>query len=148
MKTLYFSQTINASVKKVWEVMLSDNTYRQWADVFMKGSHFVGTWKKGNKILFLAPNDQGVMGGMVSSIADCIPHELISIKHLGLVTEGIEDTTSAEAKKWIGYEKYRFIDSDGTTKLQIEVDSTNDFAVYMKETWPKALHILKELAEK
>lgn len=114
----------------------------------MAGSHFVGAWTKGSKIQFLAPGEDGKMGGMTSIIADSVPHELISIKHMGLVADGVEDTTSSEAKKWVGYEKYRFIDREGKTELQIEVDSTNDFAVYMKDTWPKALQTLKELIEK
>lgn len=148
MKTLNFSILINATPKTVWEVMLAESTYRKWAALFMEGSHFVGNWTKGSKMQFLALNENGKMGGMTSIIADSVPHELISIKHVGLVTDGVEDTTSAEAKKWVGYEKYRFIDMDGKTELHIEVDSTNDFVSFMKDTWPKALAILKELAEK
>lgn len=148
MKTLYFSIQINASQKKVWDIMLADKTYREWAAVFMPGSHFVGNWTKNSKMQFLAPNENGTMGGMTSEVADSVPYELISIKHVGLVTEGVEDTTSEEAKKWVGFEKYRFIDEDGKTRLEIEVDTTNDFVAYMKDTWPKALQILKGLAEK
>jgi hypothetical protein len=148
MKTLHFSIQINASPKKVWEVMLADKTYREWAALFMPGSHYIGNWAKGSRMQFIAANDDGSMSGMASTVADNVPHELISIKHVGLVTNGIEDTKSAEAKKWVGYEKYRFIDMDGNTELQIEVDSTNDFVPYMSETWPKALQMLKGLAEK
>lgn len=148
MKTLHFSIQINAPRKKVWDTMLNDNTYREWTAIFMPGSHFVGKWDKGSKIQFLAPSEDGKIGGMTSMIADNVLHELISIKHLGLVTDGVEDTTSEEAKKWVGYEKYRFIEMDGKTQLKIEVDTINDFVLFMKDTWPKALQILKELAER
>lgn len=148
MKTLHFSIYINAPQKKVWEIMLNDMAYREWAGIFMKGSHFVGNWAKGSKMQFLAPDENGRMGGMVSLIADNILHELISIKHIGLVNDGVEDITSSEAKKWVGYEKYRFIDVEGKTNLVVEVDTTNEFKSFMNETWPKALQILKALAEK
>ncbi|MCX6730937.1 MAG: SRPBCC domain-containing protein [Candidatus Roizmanbacteria bacterium] len=148
MKTLHFSIQINAPKKKVWEVMLGDKTYREWAAIFMPGSHFVGNWNKDTKMQFLAPGEDGKMGGMTSEVADSIPYELISIKHVGLVTDGVEDTTSSEAKKWVGYEKYRFMDVIGKTEVMIEVDTTNDFVSYMKDAWPKALFILKGLAEK
>ncbi|MCX6732709.1 MAG: SRPBCC domain-containing protein [Candidatus Roizmanbacteria bacterium] len=148
MKTLHFSIQINAPKKKVWEVMLGDKTYREWTTIFMPGSHFVGNWNKDTKMQFLAPNEDGKMGGMTSEVADSIPYELISIKHVGLVTDGVEDTTSSEAKKWVGYEKYRFMDVVGKTELMIEVDTTHDFVSFMKDTWPKALQTIKELAEK
>jgi len=148
MKTLHFSIHINAQQKKVWEIMLSDKTYREWAAIFMQGSHFVGNWAKGSKMQFLAPNENGGMGGMVSLIADNVLYELMSIKHIGLVNDGVEDITSSEAKKWVGYEKYRFIDVDGKTNLLIEIDVANEFKSFMNETWPKALQTLKALAEK
>jgi len=34
----------------------------------LKGSHYIGDWSKGSKILFLGPNENGEMGGMVSRI--------------------------------------------------------------------------------
>ena len=148
MKTLHFSIQINTPQKKAWEVMLSDRSYREWAAIFMPGSHFVGNWTKNSKMQFLAPNENGTMGGMTSEVADIIPYELVSIKHIGLVTDGMEDTTSSEAKKWVGFEKYRFIDAEGKTELMIEVDTTNDFVSYMKDVWPKALKTLKELVER
>jgi uncharacterized protein YndB with AHSA1/START domain len=148
MKTLHFSIQINAPKKKVWDIMLNDKTYREWTTVFTQGSYFVGNWSKNSKMQFLGPGEDGKVGGMTSIIADNVPLELISIKHIGLVTDGVEDTTSEEAKKWIGFEKYRFIDEDGKTRLEIEVDTTNDFARFMKDTWPKALQILKDLSEK
>lgn len=148
MKTLHFSIQINAPRKKVWDTMLNDTNYRQWAAIFMQGSHFVGSWIKGSKIQFLAPNEDGKLGGMTSMIADSVLHELVSIKHPGLVADEVEDIVSDEAKKWVGYEKYRFIEMDGKTQLTIEVDTMNDFVSFMKDTWPKALQILKELAER
>lgn len=128
--------------------MLEDKTYRQWTDVFIRGSYFTGDWTKNSKMQFLSENEKGEVDGMTSVVADNIPYELVSIKHIGLVKSGVEDTTSSEAKKWVGYEKYRLFEVDGMTELRIEVDTTKDFESFMRETWPKSLKILKELTEK
>ncbi|TVP98486.1 MAG: hypothetical protein EA359_18295 [Balneolaceae bacterium] len=57
METLHFSITINAPKETVWHIMLGENTYREWTDVFMPGSHFVGNWNEGSKIHFLSPGN-------------------------------------------------------------------------------------------
>lgn len=148
MKTLHFSIQIDAPREKVWESMLGDKTYREWTATFMPGSHFVGSWDKNSKIQFLSTDENGKLGGMTSMIADNIPQKFISIKHLGLVNDGVEDTTSDAAKEWVGFEKYSFNDKDGKTEIVVALDTKEDFADYMNEAWPKALQKLKEIAER
>ena len=65
MKKLHCSIEINAPVKKVWDTMLEDATYRQWTGAFNPGSFYKGSWEKGSKILFLGPDpNTGKEGGM------------------------------------------------------------------------------------
>lgn len=129
--------------------MLDDKTYRQWTEVFHAGSYYKGSWEKGSKMLFLGPDPEtGKEGGMVSMIADNRKHEFISIKHIGMVNDGVEDTTSEEAKKWApAYENYTFTEKDGVTEVKIDIDMLPEFKEMMEEMWPKALEKLKELAE-
>jgi hypothetical protein len=149
MQKLNFSITINSPVEKVWNTMLDDKTYRDWTEAFSPGSHYVGSWNKGSKILFLGPNEQGIMGGMVSRIKDNRKHEYISIEHLGMVQDGIEDTTSNEVKQWAGsLENYTFKDINGKTELIVDMDINEDYKDMFNDMWPKALQKLKELAEK
>lgn len=154
MKKLHFSIMINASREKVWKTMLADATYRIWTTAFMPGSYVEGSgvkegnWKKGGKMKFLAPDKDGKLGGMTSEIAENKPNEFISIHHLGIVADGIEDTTSEEAKQWQGFENYTLNDRGGKTELVIDVDTKDDFVDYMNDSWKKALETLKELAEK
>jgi hypothetical protein len=116
MNKLNFSIIINASKEKVWNTMLEDKTYREWTEAFSPGSHYVGSWNKGSKILFLGPNENRIMGGMVSQIKENKPHEYISIEHLGVVQDGNEDTTSDAIKVWAGsLENYTFKDNNGKT---------------------------------
>lgn len=146
-----FSIVINAPKEKVWHVMLDDKTYREWTEAFNKGSYYKGNWEKGSEMYFLGPDPKtGKEGGMVSRIAENRPFEFISIEHLGIVMNGVEDTMSAEAKKWTpAYENYAFKEKDGgTTEVVVEMDTQENMAEEFSRMWPAALKKLKEVAER
>ena len=149
MQKLHFSIIINAPKEKVWNAMLEDKTYREWTTAFNQGSYYKGDWSMGSKILFLGPNPDGSgEAGMVSRIAENKPYEFISIEHLGIVKDGVEDTTSDEAKKWApAFENYTFKEVDGGTELLVDMDSEDSFVKMFQEMWPKGLQKLKEIAE-
>lgn len=140
---------INAPRERVWDVMLSDNTYRQWTSAFNPGSYYKGDWKKGSKILFLGPGPDGSgEGGMVSRIRENRRPEFISIEHLGIVQNGVEDTESAEAKKWApAYENYNFTAKKGGTELTVEMDIDSKEKQNFETMWKDALSRLKKIAE-
>lgn len=145
MKTLHFEKTINAPAERVWHTMLDDETYRQWTTAFTEGSHYKGSWEEGSKILFLDPEGQG----MVSEIAENRPHEFISIRHLGIISDGVEDTESEEAKKWApAYENYSFEEKDGKTTLTVDQDILEEHEDMFNVMWRKALEKLRTIAEK
>lgn len=149
MPKLNFSIVINSPIEIVWNTMLEDKTYREWTEAFSPGSHYVGNWDKGSKILFLGPNENGTMGGMVSRIKENRKHEYISIEHLGMVQDGKEDTASDEVKQWAGsLENYTFKNLNGKTELLIDMDINDDFKDMFNDMWPIALQKLKALAEK
>ncbi|MCF7831887.1 MAG: SRPBCC domain-containing protein [Candidatus Pacebacteria bacterium] len=150
MQKIHFSIIINAPREKVWNTMLEDATYRQWTTAFNPGSYFKGSWEEGSKILFLGPNPDGNgEGGMVSRIKENRLYEFVSIEHLGMINNGVEDTTSEEVKKWTpAFENYTFASVDGGTKVSVDMDINDDYKTMFEEMWPKALQILKELSEK
>jgi hypothetical protein len=149
MQKLKFSIEINSPKEKVWNTMLEDKTYRIWTEVFSKGSHFIGDWSKGSKILFLGPNENGEMGGMVSRIKENKLYEYISIEHLGVVENGKEDTTSDAVKQWAGsLENYTFKNKDGKTELLVDMDINDEYREMFEGMWPNALQKLKEISEK
>ncbi len=148
MERLHFSVVIDAPKEKVWNTMLEDETYRIWTEEFCPGSHYVGDWNEGSKILFLGPGENGEMGGMVSRIKENRPFEYLSIEHIGCVQDGKEDTSSEEVKNWAGaHENYTFRDLGGRTEVLVEMDSVEEYREMFEKTWPKALEKLKETAE-
>jgi uncharacterized protein YndB with AHSA1/START domain len=148
MTRLRFSIQIDAPRTTVWETMLGEATYRTWTAEFAQGSHYVGDWTTGSRILFLGPGEKGPTG-MVSRIRANRPHEFVSIEHLGVVEDGREDTSSEAATAWAGaLENYTFRDLDGKTEVLVEMDTNDEYREMFEATWPRALQRLKELAER
>ncbi|RMH19078.1 MAG: SRPBCC domain-containing protein [Acidobacteria bacterium] len=144
VKRLRFETTIQAPVAAVWERMLGEETYPRWTAVFAEGSYYEGSWDEGSRIRFLTPSGDG----MVAEIAENRPHERISIRHLGFVAGGVEDTGSEAVRAWApAYEIYRFTAVPEGTRVVVDQDVTADYEDLMKETWPKALEQLKRLCE-
>lgn len=144
MKQLRFSIEIQAPKEKIWQVLLDDRTYRIWTSVFHEGSHAVGDWQEGTKILFLGPEGSG----MSSRIFKHVPNVFLSIQHLGFIANGVEDFDSEEAKKWSGaLENYALLERQGVCELIIEIDVMETYIDYFEKAWPQALQKVKELAE-
>jgi uncharacterized protein YndB with AHSA1/START domain len=142
--TLTFTTTIRCPRQRVWEIMFSPDGYRAWTAPFMEGSYYSGSWEQGQKIQFLSPGGEG----MTAVIAENRPHEFLSIRHLGEIRDGVEDTTSDKVRAWApAYENYSLEDVDGGTELTVNVDTVAEYVDYMKDTFPKALEALKTLCE-
>ena len=151
MEKIQFKVSINAPVIRTYDFMLgitSKSTYEQWTSLFNPTSSYEGNWGKGTKILFVGVDEKGEKGGMVSRIAENIPNRFVSIQHYGLVKADEEITEGPEVEKWAnGFENYTFEESDGTTTVTVDLDTTEEFVGFMNETYPKALAKLKELCE-
>ena len=150
MQKLHFSVVVNAPKEKVWHAMLDDESYREWTRAFNEDGYYQGSWEKGSKILFLGPDPEtGKEGGMVSQIADNRPYEFLSIEHLGIVQNGVEDTTSESARKWApAYKNYTFKDKDVATEVLVDVDMEDKHAEMCKNMWPDAIERLKAIGER
>lgn len=150
MEKIHIQSFIQAQRKRVWDSMLSDSSYREWTKAFNSTSRYVGEWKTGSKMLFLGTDPQtGKEMGMVSRIKEVRPYEFVSIEHLGIYADGIEDTQSELAKKWApAYENYTFADKDGGTMLVIDMDVSAEEKEGMERLWQEGVKRLKALAEK
>jgi len=144
VKRIQFTATFNAPVSTVWRLVIDSESYKRWAAAFTEGSYFEGSWEQGAKIKFLAPSGDG----MVAGIAQNRKHEFISIRHLGYISNGVEDTTSESVRAWApAYENYTFLSVPEGTKVVIELNVLSEWEQCMNEAWPKALALLKQLCE-
>ena len=137
---------INAPRAQVWETLIGVETYPLWTAPFAPGSAVDTDWKKGSRAIF----HDGKGKGMISRIVENVPNEYLSIEHLGMYDNGKEDFDSPEVKKWAGAkESYTLNDLNGKTELLIELNMGDDpgMIAYMNEAWPKALDIVKKIAE-
>jgi uncharacterized protein YndB with AHSA1/START domain len=153
MENQQFSIVINAPKEKVWHTMLDLDTYKIWTEPFMPGSFYEGDWNQGSKMLFLAPDEEGKMSGMVSQIKESRLYEFVSIEPKGVVEDGKENITGEEAKEWAGsFENYTLKEIDGKTEVIVDLatpeEIEEELKQYLLDAWTKSLQILKELAEK
>ncbi len=151
MQKIHITAVINAPREKVWKTMLEDKTYREWTSAFNPGSCYVGSWETGSKMKFLGPNPDGSgsEGGMSSIIEESRPYEFISIKHVGIINNGVEETESELAKAWTpAHENYTFKDVDGGTEFTLDMDTVESEKENMEKMWKDALVKLKEIVER
>jgi uncharacterized protein YndB with AHSA1/START domain len=144
MITKTFTISINAPKEKVWNVLWNDDTYRKWTSAFSEGSHAEGEWKKGSEIKFL----NAEKNGMYSRVDIVEPHETMIFEHLGVIKKGEKQPVDDETKKWTGSKERYFLKGDqNKTELSVEIDIVEEFTSYFEQTFPKALQLVKELAE-
>lgn len=140
-----FSAAIHAPKQRVWYILWEKSFYEQWTSLFSEGSTVkTDGWKEGSMVQFLGPNENG----MVSMVVANKPNEYMSFRHLGIVKDGVEDTTSDEATGWAGaMENYTLKEENGITVLTVEMETTEEYKDYFNNKWPKALAKVKELSE-
>lgn len=81
---------------------------------------------------------------MFGVIEKKVPLEVMTFKHLGELKNGRQET-----KDWAGArESYALTAlTDQTTEVEVALDATDEFQDYFQDTFPKALHILKQISE-
>ncbi len=149
MTSLELSIKINAPRELLWEAVVDPDLYRIWTEAFTPGSDFDGSWVKGSKIKFIAEDEFGIQSGMTSEIAESRWPEYISIRHLGLLNDGVEDFDSPAAKLWApAYENYTFEELDPENSLfRVYMDLEEEHVDMFKNMWDAALDKLATLCE-
>ena len=140
MKKLEFSIEISATKEKVWEALWKDENYRNWCSVFHEGSHYKSDLKKGSDIFFLGPNGDG----MFAVIEKMIPFEKMYILHQGEVIKSINQPAVYGDD---AIENYDLIEENGITTLSVVLNTEENYIQYFSNTFPKALNVVKQIAE-
>ncbi|MGK6340691.1 SRPBCC domain-containing protein [Chryseobacterium sp. DT-3] len=139
MQKLFFEIKIDAPPEKVWDVLWSDMTYRQWTTAFTEGSFYMGTFEEGSIIKFFDPNNNG----MYSRVEKNIPNKEMKFLHLGEIYDGVE----AEQDWGEAIEGYILEETPTGTILKIEIQTPEEFKDFFEEKFPNALGIVKNLSE-
>jgi len=150
MKILNLEIEIDASTEQVWNAIVTDALYREWAEEFQAGSYFEGGWNKGDAIKFLSLNEAGLKEGMVSEIAESDYPRFISIRHFGTIMDGIIDTTSEAVTAWLpSFENYTLEAlGDQKTRFILEMESSEAYYDMFLEMWQRAMQKLKGISER
>jgi hypothetical protein len=144
MERQTFEIVIDAPKETVWDILWNEATYPEWTAVFSPGSRAETTWQKGTKALFVDASNEG----MVATIAENRPGEFMSIRHLGMVRDGVEDLDSPQVRQWAGaLENYTLNTAGGQTRLTVEMDIAKEYQEQFATAWPEALRKVKQLAE-
>jgi len=139
MELLKFEIKINAAPEKVWSVLWDDISFRQWTSAFTQGSFYMGTLDEGSTIQFLDPDNNG----MFSKVVKNIPNKEMVFLHLGEIYNGVETPMD-----WgNATESYTLDEEDESTKLTLEINTTEEFKSFFEEKIPKAIQNVKNLSE-
>lgn len=149
MISLELSKKINAPRELLWEMIVDPDLYRIWTSVFSPGSDFDGQWETGHKIKFITEDENGVQNGMTSEIAESRWPEFISIRHLGLIADDVEDFDSPQAQAWApAYENYTLETLDAESSLfKVYMDLEEEHLEMFEKMWEKALEKINQLCQ-
>lgn len=136
---------MNASPEKIWICLWEPAKYEKWTSAFTEGSQYkTESFTEGGRIHFL----DGKGSGMYSDIDQMKPNRFLSFKHIGILKDGEEQPTDEETAQWTGaIESYELLPGGDITTLVVKVDTFESYVDIMQNSFPKALDILKSLAE-
>lgn len=140
MESITFKININAPKNIVWIALWHPTNYPIWTSVFGEGNTAVSSWLEGSSITFLSADG----GGLYSIIEKLqVPHQVI-FKHLGEIKNGEKINTNWQEAR----EQYYLTDNNNTTVLEVVMDTKPEYNQYFNLVFPKALKIVKQIAER
>jgi uncharacterized protein YndB with AHSA1/START domain len=91
-------------------------------------------------------DESGIESGMISEVVVSEWPNHISIKHLGLVMNGIEDYESEEVKLWTpAFENYTFVSHEsGQCVFKMVQDIPEFYETEFRDNWNKAFDLIEE----
>ncbi len=144
MQHLLFTEPIKASRERIWQVLWDEATYPHWTAPFGEGGQARSDWKEGSRVYFLSAEGDG----MFALIDRKDEPGFISFTHQGVFKDGQEQPQDEATKVWSGArEQYTLKEHDGGTILTVEMDVVDSEAASFQQMFPKALAIVKRLAE-
>jgi uncharacterized protein YndB with AHSA1/START domain len=141
MEQLHYTTDVDAPRSRVWKVLWDDASYRDWTSVFAEGSYAVSDWQEGSRIQFIDPTSNA---GMVAIIETRTPNEHMCFRHIAELRDGREHPFPESG---VGRERYTLTETDGGTRLRVDLDAPAEYRQMFDDKFPKALRRVKELSE-
>ena len=139
---MQFSVAIEANKLVVWDTLWRDETFRQWASVIDPETYMVGKLKQGSEVQFISA-DGGY--GVTSMVETLIDNEYLVLRHSA---DTQDEGSRGREKEWTGgTEVYSLTEKDGVTTVSVAFDVPINMTAYFTLNYPKALGVVKELAE-
>jgi hypothetical protein len=144
MMTLSYDIVIQANAQTVWNILWDTHTYSKWTQPFSETSQMQSDWKIRGETLF-----QDASGnGMVATIVELEQFKKVVFKHLGVLKNGVLDSTSEDVQSWSGsLEKYFLNEQGETTTLSAEIETSEEYKDMMDRAFQQGFAIVKSLAE-
>lgn len=144
MEHLTFTTHINASRERIWKILWDKATYPQWVAPFGGGGRAESDWQEGGRVYFLSAEGDG----MFATIDRKDEPAFMSFTHQGMFMDGKEQPLDDATRVWSGLkEQYTLKEHNGGTDLTVNMDMVDSEADSFREMFPKALAIVKQLAE-
>ncbi len=143
MQKLQFSIKIKTTREKVWNTLWEDKTFRDWANIIDEGQYMVGEIIEGNEVQFIS----SVNGyGVTSLVEKLVPNEFVLFRQMA---DTMESGEKEREKEWAGgTESYSLAEKDGVIILTVDTYVPPGLVETFKVRFPKALELVKVLAEK
>ena len=139
MEFLEFEIQINATPEKVWETLLTQDSYKKWASAMNEGTYFEGNWEVGSIMKFLDPQNNG----MYNLVTENIRFKVLGMKHLGWILKGELSPQNWEDSTL----NYILEPSENGTLLKGTVNSLDEFVEFFNSKYPQNFEHIKRLAE-
>ena len=145
VEILTFQTQINAPARTVWATITDPAAYREWIGTAFPGSRFEGNWREGETIRFVGDDGSGTL----ARLTRVVPFRTVEAEHVGLLgPDGTLDTTSEQARGWIGTRENYYLEADGAgTRLRVEMHTAPEWTGMFRESWPTLLEKLREMCE-
>lgn len=148
MRHLEHTIEIHAPKEKVWQVLWSDETLRDWAGMIDPGTYMTGTLEEGGEVNFIGNSEGGVRYGVTSRVDKLVLNEYILFTRTADIVLQPDGAIEKRASQWARTtEDYKLEEHDGVVTLTNTQDVPDELVEYFSAKLPEVLERIKVLAE-